>query len=141
MKNSIAQPPRGDRVNVCSTKHELFRQLTEGSNAPFKTMKDLFLTAAALGARQNTKVPLVKRQGVFAWTQFSPQEDIPFINALVLAVGERLETLLDQGKIVALLEEYANGAIDELANELLATARPSILLANKILDEMPASDT
>ena len=131
---------RGDRVNVCSTKHETYKQLTDGPKAPFKTMKDLFLTATAVGVKQKVKTPLEKRVGIFAWSQFSPQEDIPFMYALILDLDEPLETLLDQVRMLDILEEYANAGIEELAPELLSATRPSLTLVNKILlDSMPMS--
>lgn len=125
--------PRSDRVNICSTKHETYKQLTDGPKTPFKTMKDLFLTAAAIGVNQKVKTPLEKRVGIFAWSQFSPQEDIPFMYALILSLDEPLETLLDQGRLLEILEEYANAGIEELAPELLSATRPSLTLVNKIL--------
>lgn len=127
--------PRADRVSICATTHDFYRQLTEGNSAPFKTMKDLFLTAAAIGIQKGIKRPIEKKVGIFAWTQFSLQEDVPFIYALVLALGKPLETLLDHSKILDLLEEYANGGITEVATELLSATRPSLTLVNRILTE------
>jgi len=132
--------PRGDRINVCLTRHNAYIQLTQGENAPFKTMKDLFLMAATVGFQKRLRVPLEKKQGVFAWSQFSPQEDVPYIHAIILSLGEPLETLLDQGKMLDILEEYANGGIDDLSSLLLSSARPSLALANKILSEAPNAE-
>ena len=126
---------RGDRVNVCLTKHEAYKQLTESNNAPFKTMKDLFLMAATVGFQKRLRVPLEKKQGVFSWSQFSAQEDVPYIHAMIITLGEPLDTLLDQGKMLDILEEYANGGIDDLSSLLLSSPRPSLALANKILSE------
>lgn len=127
--------PRGDRINVCSTRHDAYMQLTQGESAPFKTMKDLFLMAATIGFQKKLKIPLEKKQGVFAWSQFSPQEDVPYIHAIILSLGEPVETLLDQGKMLDILEQYANGGIDDLSSLLLASPRPSLALANRILTE------
>lgn len=126
---------RGDRVNVCLTRHGAYTQLTQSDNAPFKTMKDLFLMAATVGFQKRLRVPLEKKQGVFAWSQFSAQEDVPYIHAMIIALGEPLETLLDQGKMLDILEEYANGGIDDLSSLLLSSPRPSLALANRILSD------
>jgi dnd system-associated protein 4 len=134
-----AATPRSDRVNICLTKHETYRQLTEGPRAPFKTMKDLFLAAAAVGVKQKVKTPLEKRVGIFAWSQFSTQEDIPFMYALILSFDEPLETLLDQAKMLDILEEYANAGIEELAPDLMSSTRPSLTLVNMVLMSQEAN--
>lgn len=134
MENAT-EGPRGDRVNVCLTRHQAYIDLTKGENAPFKTMKDLFLMAATVGVQKKLRIRLEKKQGVFAWSQFSPQEDVPYIHAIILSLGEPVETLLDQGRVLDILEEYANGGIDDLASLLLSSPRPFLALANKILTD------
>lgn len=135
--SSEGSSSRSDRVHICSTKHDTYKQLTEGDSAPFKTMKDLFLTAAAIGVARGARRPLQKKVtgGIFAWSVFTAQEDVPLLNALVLALGEPLEVLLDQRKVLDILEEYANGGIGEFANDLLSATNPSLILVNKILND------
>lgn len=132
---SQTEGPRGDRVNVCLTRHQAYTDLTKGENAPFKTMKDLFLMAATVGVQRKLKIPLEKKQGIFSWSQFSPQDDVPYIHAIILSVDEPVETLLDQAKMLDILEQYANGGIDDLSSLLLSSPRPSLTLANKILTD------
>lgn len=135
--NSEENTSRSDRIHICNTKHKIYQDLTEGDSAPFKTMKDLFLTAASLGVIRGNRKPLEKKVpgGIFAWSVFTAQEDVPFLNALILALGEPMELLLDQRKVLDILEEYANGGIGELANDLLSTTNPSLVLANKVLND------
>ena len=113
---------------------ELVERHTE--SAPFNTMKDLFLAAAAWGVKKNLSVPLAKRVSVFTWTQFSLQEDIPFIHALLVSSGIGLELLLEQAKLLDLLEGYANGGIDELSEDLVAAGKPTVRWINKVLAEV-----
>lgn len=127
---------RSDRINICSSKHEIYKQLTDGPTAPFKTMKDLFLSSAAVGVRRGSRLSIEKPTGIFAWSVFTPQEDIPFLYALVLSLDEPIDLLLDQGKLLNIIEEYANSGIGELHTELLSTTSPSLTLANKILNEV-----
>ncbi|MBI3825589.1 MAG: hypothetical protein HY294_06320 [Candidatus Rokubacteria bacterium] len=102
---------RRDRVSVDAASHEFYRTLTSGEESPFKTMKDLFLVAACLGFQLNKRVPLERRQQVFAWSIFSPQDDIPVLRALAIAATGDVKVLLDQGELLTIAEEYANGGI------------------------------
>ncbi|NKE70130.1 hypothetical protein [Candidatus Manganitrophus noduliformans] len=126
---------RSDRINISSEKHDTYKHLTEGPTSPFKTMKDLFLTSAAIGVEKGIRKAIEKPTSIFAWSVFTSQEDIPFLYALVLSIGEPIDILLEQGKILDLLEEYANTGIEELERELLSSTMPSLMLANKILEE------
>lgn len=126
---------RSDRINICSTKHDIYKQLTEGPSAPFNTMKDLFLTSAAIGIKKGIRSSIEKPYGIFAWSVFSAQEDVPFLYALVLSLEEPLEIILDHGRMLDVLEEYANGGIGEFQGDLLSATSPSLTLANKILNE------
>ena len=128
---------RSDRIHICATKHDVYKQLTEGESSPFKTMKDLFLAAAAIGVSKGDRRPLEKKVtgGIFAWSVFTAQEDVPLLHALVISLGEPLEVLLDQRKTLDILEEYANGGISDLANDLLPAVNRPLVLANKTLSE------
>lgn len=126
---------RGDRVNISTEKHEIYKQLTEGPTSPFKTMKDLFLTSAAIGVEKGIRKPIEKPISIFAWSVFTPEEDIPLLYALVLRIGESIDILLEQGRILDLVEEYANTGIEELERDLLSSTTPSLTLVNKILEE------
>lgn len=110
---------RRDRVSIDAGSHDLYRTLTTGDESPFKTMKDLFMTAACLGYHINKRAPLARRQQVFAWTIFSPQDDIPLLRALAIAATGDVKVLLDQGELLTIAEEYANGGISVIEQKLL----------------------
>lgn len=84
-----------DRIYIDEAHHETYRQLTSGTEAPFKTMKDLFLLAACVGHQKGQRVCLKKRRDVFNWAQFAPQEDIPVLRALALAETGSVEVLIN----------------------------------------------
>lgn len=110
---------RRDRVSIDAEAHELYRTLTTGDESPFKTMKDLFMTAVCLGYHINKRVPLARRQQIFAWTIFSPQDDIPLLRALAIAATGDVKVLLDQGELLTIAEEYANGGISVIEQKLV----------------------
>jgi dnd system-associated protein 4 len=107
-----------DTVNIDESVHEIYKQLSEWNdpvNAPFKTMKDVFLWAACLGYKNGSRKRLEgKRVTIFRWAQFNQFTDIPIIKAIALSDFKDLHVLIDQEESLKILEEYANGAIHDL---------------------------
>jgi dnd system-associated protein 4 len=107
-----------DTINIDESVHEIYKQLTEGNdpvNAPFKTMKDVFLWAACLGFEKNNRKRLGgKKVIIFRWAQFNQQIDIPMIKAISLSEIQDPHVLINQDELIEIIEEYANGAILDL---------------------------
>lgn len=107
-----------DTVSIEESAHEIYKQLTEGSDpvtAPFKTMKDVFLWAACLGCKNGNRKKLAgKRVTIFRWAQFNQEIDIPTVKAIALAAKQDPVVLMDQEECLKILEEYANGAIQDV---------------------------
>jgi dnd system-associated protein 4 len=107
-----------DTVSIDESVHEIYKQLTEGSDpvaAPFKTMKDVFLWAACLGYKNGSRKKLTgKKVTIFRWAQFNQEIDIPTVKAIALAEKQEPTVLMDQEGCLEILEEYANGAIQDL---------------------------
>lgn len=107
-----------DTVSIDESAHDIYKQLTEGSDpiaAPFKTMKDVFLWAACLGYKNGSRKKLAgKRVTIFRWAQFNQEIDIPTVKAIALAEKQEPGVLIDQDESLEILEEYANGAIQDL---------------------------
>lgn len=101
-------------INIEKTKHRLFEELSKGKNSPFESMKDAVLAAACIGYENNSKIPLDNVKKIFEWDRFSPQTDIPFLHALALAETGDDTILLNRNEILTVLEEYANGGINDL---------------------------
>lgn len=112
-----------DTVAVDESVHEIYKQLTEGSDpvsVPFRTMKDVFMWAAILGYRKSARRPLTgKRITIFRWAQFIEQVDVPLLKALAIADQGGVEVILSQNEILTIAEEYANAGIHELRASIL----------------------
>ena len=84
-----------DTINIDESVHEIYKQLTEGNdpvNAPFKTMKDVFLWAACLGFKAGSRKALDgKKVTIFRWAQFNQQIDLPLIKSLILSDTSSLD--------------------------------------------------
>lgn len=105
------------RVSIDASVHELYKQLTGEKNpeeAPFATMKDLFMLAACLGFTHQQRKPLGKREQPFHYSQLSKSEDIPILKAIAIATTGDVAILADPDKIVGIAEEYANAGFHEI---------------------------
>ena len=103
-----------DRIQIDSSVHETYRELTEGRDTPFKTMKDVFMLAACLGYQQKSRTTLKSKQDIFHWSAFSEQEDIPILCSLGIAEAQDVDILVDQDRLLTIAEEYANTGISQI---------------------------
>lgn len=110
-----------DRIYIDESHHGLFKELTtetEGVFQPFKTMKDLFLFATLVGYRRGERIILERGVGIFAWAQFSAQEDVPVLRSLAIAETGDVTVLANQDELLTITEEYANSGIVEIREQV-----------------------
>ena len=122
-----------DRIYINESHHEIYKDLTaekEDSPQPFKTMKDLFLCATLVGYQRGERMPLEKGIGIFAWAQFSAQEDVPVLRALAIAETGDVNVLANQDELLTIAEEYANGGIVEIQEQV--AEMPGSRIANLV---------
>lgn len=87
---------------------------------PFSEMKDVFIWAACLGFQLQLRKRISgKRRVIFRWTQCDPRTDVPILRAIAIAETSDVNVLLNQGEIMNIVEEYANGGIHELRANVL----------------------
>ena len=115
---SDIQVTRQESVHIDSKHHELYTQLTASNEAPFKTMKDLFMLAANVGFSRGHRMPLSGQREIFRWPVFSSQEDIPTLRAIAIAETGDTTILVDQAQLLMIAEEYANAGIEEVRREV-----------------------
>jgi len=127
-------PASRDTVTIDESVHHIYKELTDGTDpvtVPFKTMKDVFLWAAALGCKRGERRPIAgKKLTIFRWAQFSFQTDIPMVKAIYLADSNNINALLSQDEMLNVVEEFANAGIHDLINRL--TGRYGHLLFNLV---------
>ena len=115
-----------DRIRIDKSHHSIYVALTkprENANQddlpPFESMKNIFMLAAFIGYHEEKQVPLGKdKEMIFAWAQFSRDTDVPLLRALALTVTSDIDVLTDQERILTIVEEYANGGIIEIQNQV-----------------------
>ncbi|MFN8233439.1 MAG: putative DNA binding domain-containing protein [Actinomycetota bacterium] len=104
-----------DRYFVQKDKHPLFQKLSQGDNAPFRQIKDVWVLAAALGFKLGRRQEMRGgTQHVGFWQYLSSQEDVPLLQAIAVAETGDIKVLTDQGQVLRIAEEYANAGIDLL---------------------------
>ena len=109
---------RRDSVHIDPKHHDLYVKLTTGEEAPFKTMKDLFMLSASVGYAQGRRTALSGIREIFRWPVFSSQEDLPVLRAIAIAETGDTAVLVDQNLLLAIAEEYANSGIEEVRREV-----------------------
>ena len=108
-----------DRIRIDASYHPIYIALTKppentsGEEPPaFESMKNLFMLAAFIGFREQKREKLGKdRENIFAWAQFSQNEDVPLIRSIALATKGTVDVLTDQDEMLTIAEEYANAGI------------------------------
>lgn len=111
---SDAKITQRDSIHIEPSHHELYLQLTTGSEAPFKTMKDLFMLATSVGFAHRRRTPLSGQREIFRWPVFSSQEDIPVLRAIAISETGNSAVLVDQDQLLTIAEEYANAGIEDV---------------------------
>lgn len=106
------------------SNEKIYKDLTEGENPVFLTMKDVFLMAACIGFKSGKgRKPLDTVTGQFEWVRFSGRTDEAIINAIALAETSDVQILLSTeeqyDRKFTIVEEYANTGIEELKRYVL----------------------
>lgn len=115
-------------VNIDRTKHEKFQELSKGKDAPFASMWQVFLVAACVGFEAKRRVPLTSAEKVFSWSeQLSSDDLLAIVAAIGIAATKDPMIVSDQETLLSVVEEYANGGIDELYDEVINSKSDRIL--------------
>ncbi|WP_017652012.1 DNA phosphorothioation-associated protein 4 [Fortiea contorta] len=128
------------RIRVAKDKADLVKALTstDGGTGPFQTFADVIVFAAALGAKHKKRVPLgeiSKREpSPIRIEYFASMGNDIFIKLLAINETQDIKTLsLHEEEYERqrnhIFEEYANGGLEILRNEL----RGSVDYAERIL--------
>ena len=117
--DAVEQGRQRDRVYIEREKHHIYQAWgKDDDTSAFAQLADVVVFTAALGYRAKRRVPIRVRQHVGFWRTFSPQDDVPFIQALAIAATGNPAVVADQGQMLTVLEEYSNGGVDLLTEYL-----------------------
>ncbi len=98
-----------DRFYVQLDKHPIFQAWgKDDETSALPTLKDAFVFAACVGWARERRIPLAKRQHVGFWRSFDTR-DATLLHAIAIAETGDPAVLGDQGEVIRIAEEYANG--------------------------------
>ena len=136
----------GISVYVERETHPIYEALVSRSSikatdCPFATMKDLFMLAACVGAREGRFEELGSRRDIFSGEVFNRRTELPVLAALAFHQTKDVEVLSDPKQVVEIAQGWANGGIHIVRADLLERAgRPLYNLIDMLLSEIaPAS--
>lgn len=143
------------RIRIAKEKAELVKALVDfnGAKGPFQTYADAIVFAAALGAKYNKRVPL----GTISNTEPAPISLEIFISRgydtaiKLLAIAQTKDPkilsthdLNAEEQRVKIFEEYANGGLEKLRDELRGavdyTDRLLLILSEERLEEKATNE-
>lgn len=112
-----------DGVFVSKKNHEVYRRFTNGDEAIFQTMKDMFLAAAVAAFEKKVRHEEARSETVmvFRWAQFNEQNDVPLIQAITLATTEDVNDLIDQRKMLDCVQQFADAGVALVADKWQGT--------------------
>lgn len=116
---------RSDRVSIDEAVMDIYRELSEGSSieqAPFRTLKDVFMLAVVLGYRRGSRRPTPPSSRHTIRKEVFSDNDYHLLKAIAIATTGDVEVLMSQGEVLTIAEEYAQVGIHEVKAELLEQA-------------------
>lgn len=116
---------RTDRVVIDEAVHSIYKELTDGSSveqAPFPTMKDVFMLAVALGYRKGDRRKAPSSSKVTIRKDVFKENDLLLLKAIAIADTGDVDVLLREGEILTIAEEFAQSGIHEVKAYLLDQA-------------------
>lgn len=111
------------RFSPAKDKADLLKALT-GDDSPFNEMRDVLVFAAALGCREERRVPLEGKGEPIRWevmtNRYATQQLTDMLSALHDPEDRDLLSSDRQDDRIAILEEYANGGLEFLRERIHA---------------------
>lgn len=119
------------RIRIPKDKSDIIKRLVRGesSDGPFRTKADLMTFAASLGFSKNNKIPFSDTQDdPIRQDVFNRQGYDTIINLVALADSKNPQVLMKtdeaENEKITIFEEYANGGLSILRNEIQGTPNP-----------------
>lgn len=113
----------GRNVSYSNEKKEVYDMLLEDALSPFrgKTMADVFVYAAIYGFKQRRREKLKKAIPNISAKAIETPHTALLLTIPITETGG-IDVLFDEEAASNIIEEYANGGIDILEDELIGTA-------------------
>jgi dnd system-associated protein 4 len=113
---------RSDRVGIDETVVHIYKALTEDQSieqAPFRTMKDIFMLAVCLGYQKGVRRDAPSGAKTTIRKEVFSERDFILLKAIAIATTGDVEVLQQQSNILTIAEEYAQVGIHDVNAYLL----------------------
>lgn len=123
---------RSDRVNIDEAVIDIYHKLTGRSDqeltgrsdgiseqAPFRTLKDVFMLAVVLGYQRGIRRQTPSSTRHTIRREVFSEHDYQLLKAIAVATTGDINVLVNQGEILTIAEEYAQVGIHDVKAELL----------------------
>ena len=151
METAKQQSGERYRIFIDRAHHSTYQELAkrpekenpdeEKDTQPFESMKNLFMLATFIGYNNKKRVPLENKVDIFSWQVLSSDEEyVSLIYALAVTETKDVKVLTDRNQILDIAEEYANGGIIQIEEQVKEMPGDKIenlldLLANWISED------
>ena len=114
------------KIRIERDFHDLYKKLggddeaVERGEAPFATMKEVFMLSVVLGANKRDRLSLTNPREVFDESVLKPR-DLTILRAIALAESRDINILQDDAAILKMAQEYANTGIRIIRDRLEET--------------------
>jgi len=109
-----------ERVSIDESVMPIYKDLTgETEDAPFVTLKDVFMMSACLGFRVGKRRALTAGPKNQIRCEIFTEDDIALLKAIAIASTGDVQVLLNPGEVLTIAEEHAQAGIHELKRHLL----------------------
>jgi hypothetical protein len=106
-----------DRINIDKRDRVLYERLDKEDMFKGKTRKEQFLFTMAVGFKNDARVPLETREGLFLIKDMKP-DDEALINAVAIAATGSESCLLNKDDVYQIAEQYGHGGIRILIDKI-----------------------
>lgn len=112
----------GRNVNYSKKKAEIYKRLLSDKLSPFhsKNMADVFVYAAVYGFNANKKEELETKIPQISAIAFDNRQKAVLLSIAISSTGG-IDTLFSSDETITIIEQYANGGIDLLEDNLLGS--------------------
>ncbi|MGN7787821.1 hypothetical protein ACTJIJ_25020 [Niabella sp. 22666] len=112
------------RIYIEEGKHFVYQQLVKRGHEkpddfPFATMKDVFMLAVSLGRQHNSCPSIQTPKEIFSGDVLDARMDVAILVAIAFEKNQQFDTLLDPKQVLETAQQYANGGICFIEEQLL----------------------
>lgn len=108
-----------DRVSIREDDRKVYTMIRDQGPLKGRSNKELFLLAMSLGIKNNNRIPYgsKRKDGWFLLKDLGDKEKT-LIYSIAIADSDDVDILTDKSKVFLIAEEYANGGIHFLKQEI-----------------------